>query len=153
MKIYSLKTKQKLKNVSLSDTWIFFSNPKNLNEITPEDMKFEILTDLPNKVYPGMLIQYYVQPFKFFKTSWVTEITACEDETYFIDEQRFGPYKFWHHLHKFEKTSDGVLMEDELHYILPAGIFNFLISSFIQKKVQSIFDYRYKKLESIFNQS
>ena len=152
MKIYCLHTKQILKNTDLEKAWKFFSNPKNLNKITPESMNFKILDEVAEDIYPGMLIKYKIQPFLFFQTQWITEITACKKNEYFIDEQRFGPYKFWHHLHKFEQINNDVLMRDELNYILPAGLFHFLISSIVSKKIHKIFNYRYEKLEELFNQ-
>jgi ligand-binding SRPBCC domain-containing protein len=37
----------------------------------------------------------------------MTVITAVKENSYFIDEQRFGPYALWHHKH-FEATENGV---------------------------------------------
>ena len=48
--------------------------------------------------------------------SWVTEITQCKENEYFIDEQRFGPYKFWHHKHFINEVPGGIEMEDVLDY-------------------------------------
>ena len=62
--IYELKTIQKLP-ISISDSWSFFSSPKNLSKITPKHMNFSILTDF-NKMYEGQLIKYRVSPFPFF---------------------------------------------------------------------------------------
>jgi ligand-binding SRPBCC domain-containing protein len=83
--------------------------------------------------------------------SWVTEITACEYQKYFIDEQRFGPYAFWHHQHHFEANEKGVLMTDILHYALPGGwLGNVLGGPIVHPKVKNIFAYREKKLELLF---
>ena len=35
---------------------------------------------------------------------WVTEITVAEERRAFVDEQRSGPYRFWHHRHSFEEV-------------------------------------------------
>ena len=103
MKIYTLKTTQKL-NIDIKTAWDFFSTPKNLQEITPDDLSFEILSDLPDKMYPGLIIEYFIKPFPFVKFNWVTEITHVDEPKYFVDEQRFGPYKFWHHKHIFTEV-------------------------------------------------
>ncbi|MGB9664966.1 MAG: SRPBCC family protein, partial [Ignavibacteria bacterium] len=105
----------------LKTIWRFFSNPKNLNDITPPDMNFEILTkDLPDEIYPGLIIEYKVSPFRGFKTDWVTEIKHVIPEKLFVDEQLFGPYKFWHHLHLFEEIDKNkVRMIDRVYYKLP----------------------------------
>jgi ligand-binding SRPBCC domain-containing protein len=73
------------------------------------------------------------------------------EKKFFVDEQRQGPYHIWHHEHHFEATPNGVLMTDILHYDIGKSIFGWLAGKlFVDKQVQAIFDYRYKKLESLF---
>lgn len=150
MKLHQHRYEQFLP-ISLDEAWDFFSRPENLNEITPDDMRFEILTkDIPS-MYAGQIVQYNVTPFPFFTTGWVTEITHVEHRKLFVDEQRFGPYAFWHHQHHFEEVDGGVLMTDILHYRVPLGVVGKLVDAlFIQKKVKGIFDYRFKLLENKF---
>ncbi len=138
--------------MSLDDAWDFFSSPYNLNEITPDDMSFEILSDVKDqKMYEGMIIQYKIRPVLNIPMSWVTEITKVRDRQYFIDEQRFGPYSFWHHEHHFEAVDGGVQMDDILHYAAPMGPLGKIAEAvYVDNKVKQIFDYRYKKLESLF---
>ena len=137
---------------TIQDVWEFFSNPGNLNKITPEDMSFKIESDVSDgKTFAGRLIVYTVSPFKWMSTRWVTEITACEDQKYFIDEQRFGPFKLWHHRHSFEEVENGVLMKDELHYVLPFGIFGKLFGGFVHKRVNGIFTHREKVIDGHFS--
>ena len=148
MKLHKKEFKQFLP-ISLDEAWDFFSRPENLNEITPKDMEFEILTDNIPRVYPGMIVQYNVKPFPLVKMGWVTEITQVEDKRMFIDEQRFGPYAFWHHQHIFEEVDGGVMMSDILHYRVPLGAVGKIINALvISSKVQSIFDYRFEVLEN-----
>ena len=85
---------------------------------------------------------------------WVTEITHVEDRKMFVDEQRFGPYAFWHHQHHFEEVAGGVKMIDILHYRVPLGIVGKFINwLLIYNKVRGIFDYRYQVLENKFGNS
>jgi ligand-binding SRPBCC domain-containing protein len=86
--------------------------------------------------------------------SLVNSINQCVEGKYFVDAQRFGPYKFWHHQHHFEEVQDGVLMKDILHYALPFGPIGDLIGKlFIHDRVRGIFSYREKKLNEIFHAS
>lgn len=148
MKLHRKEFKQFLP-IPLDEAWDFFSRPENLNEITPDDMQFEILTKNIPKMYAGMVIQYNVTPFPLVKMGWVTEITHVEDKRFFIDEQRFGPYAFWHHQHIFEEVKGGVMMTDILHYRVPLGFVGKIINALvISKKVQGIFDYRFQVLEN-----
>ena len=133
--------------------WDFFSSPYNLNEITPPDMSFEILTDIKGKkMFPGMIINYKVRPLLNIPLRWTTEITHCRDNEYFVDEQRFGPYTFWHHLHKFEQKANGVEMTDLVHYALPFGFIGGIANAiYVQNRLQSIFDYRNEIIDKRFN--
>lgn len=145
---------QQLLPISLEEAWDFFSRPENLNEITPDDMQFEILTENIPRMYQGQVIQYNVRPFPMMKMGWVTEITHVQNRKMFVDEQRFGPYAFWHHQHIFEEAENGTMMTDILHYRVPLGIVGKLINAlFIERKVKGIFEYRFQVLENKFVKS
>ncbi len=151
MKIHLLEVKQKLP-INIDRAWEFFSSPQNLDTITPEDMKFQIISGADKKAFSGQIITYKIKPLLNISMLWVTEISQCVDGKYFIDEQRFGPYKFWHHQHHFEVTDDGVLITDILHYALPYRWLGEIMGKlFIHSKIKNIFTYREKKLNEIFN--
>jgi ligand-binding SRPBCC domain-containing protein len=138
--------------ISLQQAWDFFATPKNLNEVTPKELDFKILTELPERMYEGLIIQYRITPMVSIPVKWCTEITHIEDLKYFVDEQRQGPYKMWHHEHHFSQHKDGVLMKDILHYDIGLGIIGNLAGAmFVHKKVNEIFDFRYQALEKYFS--
>lgn len=146
MKIYRLHKTQKLP-ISVDTAWKFLCDPKNLKEITPNYMSFDILSGAEKAMYPGQIIQYIVTPVLGIKTKWVTEITHVIDKKYFVDEQRFGPYALWHHKHFIHEIDGGVEMEDIIDYKLPFGILGQLAHPIIVKpKLESIFEYRQHKL-------
>ena len=149
--MYQFKTTQKF-NISINEAWSFLSNPKNLKDITPEYMRFDIMSGDDKKMFPGQIIEYILTPVLNIPFKWVTEITHVKPKKYFVDEQRFGPYKFWHHKHFIKEVEDGVIMEDIVHYSLPLGIIGRLAHRlFVRNKVEEIFSYRRKKLDSLFN--
>lgn len=136
----------------MEEVWNFFSRPENLDDMTPDDMSFEILSDIEGvPMYQGMIIQYKVSPLLNIKMNWVTEITHVRDKEYFIDEQRFGPYALWHHQHHFEEQNGGIMMKDILHYKVPYGIIGTIADAvFVSNKIEQIFQYRIKAVERIF---
>ena len=81
------------------------------------------------------------------KSNWVTEITHVKDQSYFVDEQRFGPYALWHHKHFIKQVPEGTLMEDIIDYKLPFGYLGNLASGLVQKKLSQIFNYRKEKIK------
>lgn len=133
---------------TMDTVWSFFSRPENLNEMTPEQVSFEILSDVTGvEMYEGLLICYRISPFAGIKMNWVTEITHIHDRKYFVDEQRFGPYAMWHHEHHFEVVEDGVRMRDLLHYKIPYGPLGSLADALlVDRMVENIFAFRQKSM-------
>ncbi|WP_258104913.1 SRPBCC family protein [Marinoscillum sp. MHG1-6] len=151
MAVYTLERDQLLK-ATLAEVWNFISSPENLKTITPDYMGFDILSENPlQEMYEGMIIRYKVSPLLGIKTTWVTEITHIRHQQFFIDEQRIGPYKLWHHQHHIKETPEGILMKDIVHYSPPFGFLGAVANSLmIKSKLNEIFDYRWNKLEEIF---
>lgn len=148
--VYTLEVKQLLA-VSLAEAWNFFSSPGNLSKITPEYMGFRITSETSGKMYRGQIITYKVSPFPGIKTNWVTEITQVSEGHYFVDEQRFGPYLMWHHEHRFEEQSGGVLMTDRVSYKLPFGFVGRMAHElFVKNRLRQIFTFREAYLSQIF---
>lgn len=152
MKLYTLHTKQLLP-VSIETAWEFISNPKNLEIITPKSMQFKTLSGNEKEMFAGQIIHYKITPLFGISMQWVTEITHVQEQKFFVDEQRFGPYAFWHHKHFLKAIPGGVEMEDIVHYKLPMGLLGQLAHPFMVKpKLDEIFAYRRKKLIEIFGE-
>lgn len=152
MKLYSIHTKQNLP-ISLSEAWEFIANPKNLEVITPKSMGFKTISGDDREMFAGQIIHYYITPLFGIKLQWVTEITHVQDQKFFVDEQRFGPYAFWHHKHFLKEIPGGVEMEDIVHYKVPMGILGQLVHPFLVKpKLDEIFAFRQKKLVELFGE-
>ncbi len=151
MAFYQFTATQKIP-ATVEQVWDFISSPKNLKEITPAYMGFEITgASLPEKMYPGMIISYKVSPLLGIKMTWVTEITHVENHLYFVDEQRMGPYAMWHHQHKIETIEGGVLMTDIVSYQPPLGFLGVIANAlFIRGKLKEIFDFRTVAVEKKF---
>jgi ligand-binding SRPBCC domain-containing protein len=153
MAAHSIKAVQKIP-VSLDKAWEFFSNPDNLQHITPGNMGFKVIArHHGDKMYAGQIIEYKLRPFFGIPIYWMTEMTRVKDKEYFIDEQRFGPYKLWHHQHHFKSIEGGTEMTDIVHYKNPLWIAGDLANAlFVRNKLCKIFEYRFKKTEELFGQ-
>lgn len=148
---YQFKQEQKIP-ASIDVVWDFISSPDNLKEITPDYLDFKVTSKSGgNKMYAGMIITYIVKPLLGLPLKWMTEITHVKDNEYFVDEQRVGPYKMWHHQHKIEAIDGGVLMTDIVTYIPPFGFVGAIANNlFIKKQLKEIFDYRTIAVEKRF---
>ena len=114
-------------------------------------MGFDITSgELPEKMYEGMIISYKVSPLLGIKMTWVTEITKVRDGHYFVDEQRVGPYRIWHHQHFIEETETGTLMKDIVSYQPPFGFLGAIANEIlIKSKLEEIFNYRKQAVEKL----
>ncbi len=151
MSFYQLVKKQDIP-APVEEIWDFISSPKNLREITPDYLGFDIVSkNLPEKMYPGMIIIYKVRPLPGIAVTWVTEITQIVDRKFFVDEQRIGPYAMWHHQHIIEPSENGVVMTDIVSYKPPLGFLGRLANMiFIRRQLEKIFSYRESVLKMKF---
>lgn len=138
--------------IDIEAAWDFFSSPRNLKTITPPYMGFDITSDfIDEKMYAGMIITYKVSPLFNIPLNWVTEITHVREPWFFVDDQRKGPFRIWHHRHFFREIPQGIEMTDIVYYDvglwLPGRVVENLI---VKKKVEGIFDFRFKKLQELF---
>jgi ligand-binding SRPBCC domain-containing protein len=153
MGIHILRKKQVIK-ASIAAAWDFFSDPRNLATITPRELDFVVISDVPERVYPGLMIEYRVRPIFGIPARWLTEITHVERGRYFVDEQRIGPYKVWHHEHHFRDLGDGrVELSDIVTYVPPLGILGELVHPFlIAPQLEKIFAFREQAMTERFGE-
>ena len=151
MKIYHLRRTQFLP-LTITEAWTFFSSPANLGKITPTDMNFRILySSGGDETYAGKIIRYKIGALPLITLEWMTEITHVDVPFRFVDEQRFGPFAFWHHQHSYKEVPGGIEMTDDLHYAIPLGILGRLAHwLFVGARVNAIFDYRTEVLTKLF---
>jgi ligand-binding SRPBCC domain-containing protein len=132
--------------------WTFLATPANLNELTPEGLSFRILTQLPEKMYNGLIIEYKIKIPLAGTWHWITEIKHIREGKSFVDEQRRGPYKFWYHYHEIEETSEGTKITDVVTYDIPFLILGKILHAiYIKKKLNEIFNFRSKKFSELLN--
>ena len=150
MKLYRLERSQHLP-ITIETAWDFFSNPYNLQQITPLWLDFKITCAIPEKIHPGMIISYRLKTIFNIPTNWITEISHVNEPVFFVDEMRAGPYRFWHHEHLFIEKNSGVEVLDRVLYALKFGFLGqFLHDMVIRAKLADIFDYRQTALEKKF---
>lgn len=145
--------RSQLINGSIDEVWDFFSSPENLNDLTPKNMGFKILSATPiPKMHEGQIIEYKVSPIMGIPIYWKTIIKEVVPFKSFIDVQAKGPYKLWRHTHSYEQQGDKILMKDKVEYLLPMGFLGQILNPiYVKSRLDEIFDYRYERVEQLFN--
>ena len=137
---------------SIDEVWPFFCDPRNLDPMTPRSLEFEIVSGADQPMRTGQIIEYRIRIAPGVRHRWITEISHCDPYRCFIDEQRYGPYRVWHHTHRFETIGNGVLMTDLVQYQMPFEPLGSLIHAlFVKRRLKSIFDYRRAYIEKRFD--
>ena len=137
---------------TIEEAWDFIRRPQNLNLITPEDMEFKIISEVPEEMYNGLIVKYIVKIPVMGSQEWVSEIKHVREGRSFVDEQRIGPYKLWYHYHEVEEVENGVLFTDEVSYEVPYSIFGKIAHKvFIGKTLDRIFNYRNDRFKELLS--
>jgi ligand-binding SRPBCC domain-containing protein len=119
----------------------FFSDPANLERITPPELRFRILTPQPIELCRGALIDYRLALFGI-PFAWRTEISCWELPHRFVDRQVEGPYRLWIHTHEFAAERGGTRMRDDVEYVLPLGRVGLIGRRIVGRQLDRIFDFR-----------
>lgn len=132
---------------SPEETFAFFSDARNLEVLTPDWVSFSMLTPAPIDMRRGTLIDYRIR-IHGIPILWRTEITGWDPPHRFIDLQLRGPYRWWHHEHRFERCGEGTRIIDEVEFRAPFHWISHPL--FVRRDVERIFDYRARALGQMF---
>ena len=147
--LHQLTTRQTVQ-APIEKVWEFSSRPDNLNLLTPPSLDFRILSGDDHAMHNGQIISYSIRILPMIRVRWVTEIKHVVPLSSFVDEQRVGPYKLWHHRHEFVPSADGVDIIDTVHYTLPfAFVGEFMHILWVRRRLQKIFGYRRERMQEL----
>jgi ligand-binding SRPBCC domain-containing protein len=134
----------------LPDVFDFFAKAENLERITPPWMQFRIVTPPPIEVRQGTTIAYALR-VRGIPLKWISKIDKWDPPHEFVDIQVKGPYKFWHHTHRFSERAGGTSIEDTVRYALPFGALGRSVNWLqVAGDLAKIFDYRAQQVQELF---
>lgn len=127
----------------------FFADPRNLERITPEALRFAIVPPVPGALREGTLLDYRLRlngvPFR-----WRSLISTWEPPYAFVDQMVQGPYAYWHHLHRFRAVPGGTLCEDQVRWRLPLEPLGGLAAPLVRAQLRKIFSHREEAIRAAF---
>ena len=146
MKTFSHRSEQWLPR-PLDEVFPFFTDARNLEELTPSWLRFDVVTPEPIPMAVGTTIDYRLA-WRGIPLRWTSEIAAWEPPHRFIDRQIRGPYRLWHHEHRFEEFENGTNVIDEVDYAVWGGAIANRLG--VARDIEKIFAYRTARLKEIF---
>ena len=148
MRTYVLEREQWLSR-PIEELFSFFSQPENLQIITPPWLDFRIV-DTPQHLEVGSLIRYRLR-WRTIPIRWTTEISEWDPPHGFVDRALSGPYALWNHEHRFVEQDGGTTMRDRVTYALPFGWIGGIAHRLkVRRDVETIFDFRAETMRRLF---
>ena len=134
-------------NCDIKSLFDFHLDTNNLTFITPKDTKVELLTkDFKPQV--GQILK--IKSIKYFiPMNWEVKIEKIDEPNLLVDFALKSPFSYWEHKHIFIKHGNMCELKDVINFKLPLGILGKLLSYFVKKDLQKMFDYRHKMTKNI----
>lgn len=148
MQTYELRHKQWVPHPR-QQVFDFFSDAGNLELLTPPFLRFQIAS-IPPRLEAGAQIEYRLRVHGL-PIRWLTVIESWDPPNSFVDVQAKGPYRVWHHTHRFWPENDGTWIEDQVRYGLAFGLLGQIVHRLVVRRdVEAIFRYRELRIREIF---
>jgi len=133
-----------------AEVFEFFADAHNLEQLTPDLLRFHVVTPKPINMHAGTLIDYRLR-IRGVPVKWKTEIQVWEPGVRFVDNQLKGPYVKWWHEHTFEDRDGGTLCGDHVRYKPPGGPLAPIVNALaVERDVRNIFRYRQRVMAELF---
>ena len=113
---------------------------KTPQRITPPELRFEIVTQLPDRDEALHAAEY--RRVSWYPLSLATDIAAPDPPRGFIDVQISGPYAVWEHMRVFVPTEAGTLIDDRVRYRLPLSPLGDTAYPLVRRQLARIFAFR-----------
>ena len=134
----------------IGEVFEFFSDARNLERITPDFLKFKVLSMSTPVIGPGTIITYKLR-VRGVPISWKSRIDGWNPPHGFSDTQILGPYKKWLHVHDFYEKDGGTVLWDRVEYKLHlAPLMRLPFMGFVARDIKAIFEYRQKVIQDLF---
>ncbi len=134
-------------NCDTKSLFDFHLDTNNLTKITPTNIKVELLTKNFKPVVSQIL---KIKSTKYFiPMMWEVKIEKIEEPNLLVDIALKSPFAFWEHKHIFIKHGNMSELKDVITFKMPFGILGVLLSFFVKKDLQNMFDYRHKITKNI----
>jgi len=131
----------------IDEVFRFFSQPENLQVLTPANMHFRMVDETPVEMHEGRELSYKLK-VKGIPIKWTSKITLWDPPHCFSDIQTKGPYTSWDHTHTFERDGSGTRVIDDVTYESPG--FRWMERLLVRPDIERIFQFRHYTLEHVF---
>ncbi|HEY2387899.1 MAG TPA: TIGR01777 family oxidoreductase [Candidatus Binatia bacterium] len=134
-----------------AEVFAFFSDPRNLERLTPPSLHFRVLRVSRPTLAAGASIDYRLR-LHGLPLRWQSRIDEWRPPERFVDSQTRGPYATWRHAHEFEPHAGGTIVRDTVRYELPFGALGGIVAGGrVTRDLREIFAFRRRVIAKIFD--
>lgn len=118
-----------------------------VNRLTPPWAPVQLVAGKGKGIGKGVDVTFKIKIFGI-PMKWHARHIDYKKNKMFRDRQVKGPFSFWEHSHLFhECLTDISVMEDQVRFRLPFGIFSLPFYGYAQRQLERIFFYRHQVLK------
>lgn len=134
---------------SMEELYQFHADTNNLPRISPSFPKVGLIHVSKIPLEKGDTVHVRIKAL-LFTIDWHIEISEAAAPVLISDLQTEGPFRYWHHYHRFESKKGGVMMTDQIEFLPPGGYAGYLLLPFIFFQLWLMFSIRHKKTKRVF---
>ena len=135
---------------SVENVFAFHASINNICRLVPDYLVIKII-NAPDQIGLGDKIHIHVSLYKF-TFCWDAEIAEYEQNQWFVDTLKKGPFAYWRHQHLFASKGAETLMTDRIEYEVGFGILGEIAYNlFVLREIKRIFTTRHKKALEYFS--
>jgi ligand-binding SRPBCC domain-containing protein len=132
----------------VAEVFDFFCQPAHLVTLSPPELHMR-MKEAPDRLQLGSRIVVRGRRFGFGHRI-VSEVTAFDPGSLFVDEQKEGPFGKWVHSHRFEAVPEGTRVTDRIDFEPPDGLIGMMVTAQrIEKELERVFEFRHQKLTEL----
>lgn len=134
-------------NCDVKSLFDFHIDTNNLQKITPNDTKVQLLTK-DFKPIASQILKIKATKY-FIPMNWEVKIEKIDEPNLLVDLALKSPFAFWEHKHIFIKHGNMSELKDVVTFKMPFGFIGKLLEVFVIKDLQKMFDFRHKITKEI----
>lgn len=104
-----------LQRVDIETAFALFSDPRRLNDVTPEWFSLIVRGPHPWPLRRGARVEYRFR-WRGLPLPWRSLITEYHSPCSLVYRQDRGPFRYFQHEHYFEAVATGVVVTDRIIY-------------------------------------
>ncbi|MEH0019164.1 MAG: TIGR01777 family oxidoreductase [Desulfobacter sp.] len=143
-RIFSKKTRI---NVPVAQLFAWHARTGAINRLTPPWAPLTLISRKGQGIDKGVAVKFRMKVMGI-PMVWEAEHVEYIEDRLFRDRQVRGPFALWEHSHIFHAMGPNrSVMEDQVRYKLPMGVFSLPFYRHARKELERIFAYRHQVLK------